>query len=297
MTELIAKKDIDRISLEVLRGSKSLDVFPTPVDRIVEYSELLVNTDVDVSQIHPSYLDKANAVLRSALLKIRGIFDTQKRVIYLDLSQGFNRKNFVKLHETAHGILPWQQKVHKIIGENDNTLSLDHNEEFEVEANYFASVTLFQHDRFIDELTKLDLSVDAAMHLAKYFGSSVHAALRRYVQCSKNKCALLILENLCKNDLSSCQLKNYIGSTKFEKTFGEMSFPKNLDLSWSFVQDYYNGRRFKKDGKIDLETKNGKVEFSYQFFNNSFNAFVLIYPLGEVKKSKTTFIITGANSY
>ena len=42
MNELIAKTDIDRISMEVLRGSKSLDIFPTPVDRIVEYSELLV---------------------------------------------------------------------------------------------------------------------------------------------------------------------------------------------------------------------------------------------------------------
>lgn len=292
MNQLIAKTDIDRISMEVLHGSKSLDIFPTPVDRIVEYSELLVKKDVDVSQVHPTYKDRANEFLKSALSKVRGIFDIKKRVIYLDLSQNFNRKNFVQLHETAHGILPWQRKVHDIIGDNDHTLNPDHNEEFEAEANYFASVTLFQHDRFMEQMAKLNLSIDAAMHLAKHFGGSVHASLRRYVDCSKNSCALLILENLCKEG-KHCFLRNFIASKKFIKNFGEIIPPHKLEISWPFVQDYCYGRRYKKEGKTTLETKNGPVEFTYQFFNNSYNAFVFLHPTGETKKSRTTFIIKG----
>lgn len=293
MIELLAKTDIDRISLEILRGSKSLDIFPTPVDRIVEYAELLVKTNVDISQIHPTYLDRANDFLRNTLSKVRGIFLFKSRVIYLDLSQGFNRKNFVKLHETAHGVLPWQQKTHDIIGDNDLTLSSEQNDEFEAEANYFASITLFQHDRFMEEVSKLNLSIDAAMHLAKHFGASIHAALRRYVDSSKNKCALLILENLNKEGNPFCTLRNYLASKNFNKNFGEILFPHKLEFSWPFVQDYCNGRKFKKDGQLILETENGSVQFTYQFFNNSYNAFVFMYPVGEVKKSKTTFILHG----
>jgi len=291
MTELIATKDIDRISMDVLRGSKSLDTFPTPVDKIVEYAELLVKKNIDVSQIHISYLDRANEFLQSALSKVRGIFDVKKRVIYLDLSQNENRKNFVKLHETAHGILPWQRKIHELIGDNDTTLSPDHNEEFEAEANYFASATLFQHDRFNAEMEKLNLSIDAAMHLAKHFGGSIHAALRRYVDCSKNNCALLILENVSKGVSPHCFLRNFIASKKFIKTFGEQPPPKRMEISWPFVQDYCYGKRYKKDGRATLETKNGPVEFSYQFFYNGYNAFVFLHPVGEIKKSKTTFIL------
>jgi hypothetical protein len=293
MNNLIAKPDIDRISMELLRGSKSLNVFPTRVDQIVEYADLFVNKDVDVSQIHARYRERANEFLRSALSKVRGIFDIKGRVIYLDLSQTFNRRNFVKLHETAHGVLPWQRKIHDIIGDNDQTLNPDHNEEFEAEANYFASVTLFQHDRFIEEMAKLNLSIEAIMHLAKLFGSSIHAALRRYVDCSKNNCALLILENLCKDDTPHCFLRNFIGSKKFVKTFGEVLPPHRLELSWPFVQDYYYGRRFKKEGRATLQTKDGAVDFVYQFFNNSYNAFVFMHPINEIKKSKTTFIIKG----
>ncbi len=286
-----AWKDIDRISLEVLRSSKSLDIFPTPVDRIVEYCDLQLQKNVDISKIHPSYRDKANEFLRSAVSKIRGIFDTKKRVIYLDLSVGMQKQNFVKLHETAHGILPWQRKLHEIIGDNDQSLNPDYNDEFESEANYFASATLFQHNRFTDEIGKLNLSIDSGIHIAKVFGASIHATLRRYVECSKNHCALLVLENLKKGDDPHCFLRNFFCSDSFVEKFGECVPPQRLDKNWEFVLDYTYGRKYKKDGQVTFDTANGPVTFTYQFFNNSYNAFVFIHPVGEIKKSRTTFII------
>lgn len=296
MNNLDAKADIDRISMEVLRSSKSLDVFPTPVDRILEFADMVVRKDIDISKIHPSYKDRANEFLRNALSKVRGIFEFSSREIILDLSQNQNRKNFVKLHETAHGILPWQKKVQAIIADNDHTLNPDHSEEFEAEANYFASITLFQQDRFIKELKRLDLSIDAAMHLAKHFGGSIHAALRRYVDCSPNKCALLILDNIERGKITTCNLKSYIASSKFEKAFGTILFSPRLGFSHPFVQDFCFGRRYKKGGRARLETTDGSVEFAYQFFNNSYNAFVLIHPVGEIKRSRTTYIIKDLSS-
>jgi len=294
MNELVSAADIDRLSLELLRASKSLDVFPTPVDRIVEYADLVVRTDIDLSKIHVSYRDRANAFLKSAKEKVRGLFDIKKRTIYLDLSQSDSRKSFVKLHETAHGILPWQRKVHDIIGDNDITLSPDQNEEFEAEANYFASATIFQHDRFTRELSRLGLGIDAAMQLSKHFGASIHAALRRYVDCSKNRCALLILNKPeTAGGSIQCQLRNLIMSKKFEKEFGIVTVPSTLDITWAFVQDYAYKRRFKKDGRVKLATEEGETEFSYQFFNNHYNAFVFLHPVGEVKKTRTTIIVKG----
>lgn len=53
-------KDIEKISLEILKDSKSLDVFPTPIDRIVSYVDLKVSSNIDISQIHEGYKSKCN---------------------------------------------------------------------------------------------------------------------------------------------------------------------------------------------------------------------------------------------
>ena len=58
-------KDIEKISLEILKDSKSLDIFPTPIDKIVSYVDLTVSSNVDISQIHEGYKSKyPDALLR-----------------------------------------------------------------------------------------------------------------------------------------------------------------------------------------------------------------------------------------
>jgi Zn-dependent peptidase ImmA (M78 family) len=293
MLELHSKKDIEKISLEILKGSKSLDRFPTPITEIVSYSELIVCNDIDISNIHESYLSMASDALKRALSKIRGMLDRTEKTIYLDLSQKNERKNFVKLHEVGHAVLPWQKSVHNILQDDDNSLHLDTNEEFEAEANYFASITLFQHDRFNFELDKLNLSIESAMILAKTFGASVHASLRRYVECSDKRCALLVLENISKKGtLPQCNIRDKFLSKKFGKSFGDILLPDTLGYKWIFVQDYYHGRRFKNNGLISLKTLNGDIDYTYQFFFNGYNAFVFLFPIGEKKSSKTKIIVS-----
>ena len=69
MVEQHTLKDIETISYDLLKSSKSWGVFPTPVDRIVNYSNLMLNSNIDVSQIHHGYLSRATDVLRSAFIK------------------------------------------------------------------------------------------------------------------------------------------------------------------------------------------------------------------------------------
>jgi len=289
MVELQSKKDIEKISYEILRGSKSLDVFPTPVDKIVSYAELAVNSGIDLSKIHPNYLSKATDTLKKVLGKVRGALDRREKTIYLDLSVHPSKQKFVKLHEVGHNVLTWQQKIYDVIEDDEDTLDANTREEFEKEANYFASATLFQQDRFLSEMDKLGLDIDSAIHLSNFFGASKHATLRRYVEYSKKRCALIVLK-----DCSSCGaiLRDKFQSQSFTKTFGELSVPVEIDIVYPFVQDYCRNRKHKKDGLVSLPTQNGSVDFTYHFFNNTYNAFVFLFPVGEKKSTRTKFIIS-----
>jgi hypothetical protein len=288
MVKLQSKKDIEKISYEILKGSKSFDVFPTPVDKIVSYAELIVNSGIDLSKIQDNYFSKKLDVLKRALGKVQGILDRREKIIYLDLSVHKSKQKFVKLHEVGHNVLTWQQATFEAFEDDEDNLDANCREEFEAEANFFASLTLFQHDRFLSEMDKLGLGIDEALHLSKYFGASAHATLRRYVEYSKKRCALIVLKE-CTN--CGAKLRDKFQSANFTKTFGELSIPENIERVYPFVNDYCCKRIHKKDGLMSLPTKNGSADFTYHFFNNNYNGFVLLFPIGEKKSTRTKIIL------
>jgi hypothetical protein len=291
MLEEHVKRDIEKISLDLLKQSKALDIFPTPVDQILDYSSLTVNRDIDLFSDHESFFKKASVKLTKALQKVRGFLDRRERVICLDLSVKENRQNFVKLHETGHAVLPWQNEILQFV-DDDETLDPEVKELFEAEANFFASLTLFQHDRFLRKMETLPLEINSSIHLAKYFGSSIHAALRRYVEYSSKRCSLLVLRDVSTTgQVPICFVRDYFQSASFTKNFGEITWPDQLGYTWSFVKEYYHNKKFKTDGEIELNTSEGKVNFTYHFFNSTYNAFVLLFPKGEKNNSRTKFII------
>ncbi len=294
--ELPSKASIEKVSMEILRQSKALDVFPTPVDKIIEFTELKLDKTIDLSQIEKSFIDKMSERVeekfRLTMNKIRGILDRQDRTIYLDLSMSFNRQNFVKLHEVGHDALTWQNHILQACAENDQTLDLDALDEFEAEANCFASTTLFQLDRFETEMHRLELGVKTPLALSKKFGGSFHAAIRRYVECSRHRCALLVLENVSKKgEVPNCSKRNFFASHSFTATFGKIDLPNEFGYTWDFVKHYYYKRRLTEKQDISLVTENGEASFTYDFFNNYYNAFVFIRPIGEFNSSKTKIIL------
>ncbi|MCL2683599.1 MAG: ImmA/IrrE family metallo-endopeptidase [Bacteroidales bacterium] len=232
----------------MLKGSKSFDVFPTPIDTIVSYAELTVNSG-DLSKIPSNFFSKKMDALKRALGKLQGALDRSEKIIYLDLSAHPSKQKFVKLHEVGHKVLPWQQHTYEVLEDDENTLDADTREEFEAEANYFASATLFQQDRFLSEMDKYGLEIGAALQLSKHFGASTHSTLRRYVEYSNKRCALIVLK-----DCTSCgaKLRDRFQSKSFTKTFGELFIPSEIDRVYPFVQDYCSNRKFKKNGSMSL---------------------------------------------
>ncbi len=130
------------------------------------------------------------------------------------------------------------------------------------------------------------------MFLAKKFGSSVHAAMRRYAETSNKRCALLVLDKVLN---TNCELKrrNYFQSAFFTRDFGNLDFPTILDIEWPFVQDFLLGKKFHHNGLVTMITDDGDIDFEYHFFNNTFNVFIFIIPIGEKNKTRTTIVLKG----
>lgn len=284
-----SRKNIDKVVFDVLKNSGVLGEFPTPVDKILNYSELVVNDNRDITEIPKHYRTRSVELLKKALRKLNGILDRQEKTIYIDPNQLPSRKKFVKLHEVGHHVLPWQRKFYEIIEDDETTVSSDVTDDFEIEANLFASGALFQLDRFEEEMRKLPLEIGSPMALAKTFGASNHATLRRYVEYSPKRCALLVLKD--KKELQ-CSVRNYFQSPSFTAEFGTIKWDETLGIEWSFVEDYILNRRFHMDGELDLVTGDGEMlSFDYHYFNNTWNAFILIKPVGEYQSSKTKIVL------
>lgn len=280
MDELASKNDIELVSMDLLVQAKALDVYPTPIERILRVAGLTTETSLDLSRIDPNYLLSPITNLQVSLSQVRGFLDRTDKTIYVDRNMLPTRQRFVTLHEIGHEALDWQNRTLQFL-DDDSSISEFVREEFEMEANYFASTTLFQHDRFIKEMKKLGLGLKAGMDLAKKFGASNHSALRRMVDQSSERCALIVLEK--SNGKSTiCKLRDYFQSTAFTETFGVIDLPPVFDKSWKFYNDFYFNRKFLDNGLISIATEDGSTNFRYHFFNNGYNVFVFLIPRADL---------------
>lgn len=284
--------DIEKIVLNALSKSNSLGVFPTPVDKIIKYADLRVNSRVDLSAIPSAFFAKGDLLIQRGLVKLRGALDRREKVIYLDQTQSPARLNFVKLHEAGHELCGWQSKLLKILQDNDDTLDPDIDEAFEAEANLFASSALFQLNIFTDKMRELPLELNTCLHLSKLFGGSFHAAIRRYVTHSAKRCALLILNKEKPSLYSSTKLtlRTYIESPTFKNEWGGIDWGQEFGDNIPFVQDFMTNRRMLKS-ELDISWMGETIRCDYHYFHNGHNIFVFMFPKGEAIRSRTSFIV------
>lgn len=286
------KLDIDNIAFDALYKSKSLGVFPTPVDKIIDYAQLRIDSSVDLSRVPSNFFAKHGLAFKRGLAKIRGVLDRSEKIIYLDLKQHASKQKFVKLHEVGHELCGWQGNMLKYLDDDEN-LDPDINDLFEAEANYFASSALFQGQIFNEKVLEYPLELATSLHLQKLFGGSFHATIRRYVEHSKKRCALLVLNKVSKSPFATPNLtiRNYFQSHPFTKELGRIEWDTNFDYDTPFIQNYLSNRRMVKSELI-IESMNGDTLCEYHYFDNSYNVFVFIFPKGEMIKSRTNFRIT-----
>ena len=291
--QLDGADEIEKITRNILVGAKAWGKFPTPIEQIVSFTELSLAKGIDLSQAAPGFFARSKDFFGTVTRKVLGMIDFREKVIYLDQSQLPARKNFVSLHEVGHGVIPWQKDLFGCQDDED-TIVPDIKELFERQASFFASAALFQLARFDEEAAKLPLSIASARVLAKKFGGSVQAALRRYVERSPKRCALLVFHKPQRNGTISARVRNYFESPSFTQAFGGLTWPDECGFDFAFVKDMQFNRKHREDGQIAVTTRSNElVTLQYHFFNNTYNVFVLLLPAGEKNASRVKIVVPG----
>jgi Zn-dependent peptidase ImmA (M78 family) len=177
-----------------LREAGALGVFPTPVEQIMAVARV---EEVKDNVLDESFLAKmraeAGGLIKSALSKVLGLFQAKSGLVFIDHSLMKVRKTFVRLHESAHGFLPWQRTMYALVEDCQHALESDLAALFDREASVFASEVLFQIDTFIRDAESREFSIWTPVRMSKDYGSSIYAAVRQYVAKNGRACAVLVL--------------------------------------------------------------------------------------------------------
>ncbi|QKD20583.1 ImmA/IrrE family metallo-endopeptidase [Mesorhizobium sp. NZP2077] len=288
---------IHRAAIDLLNKANAWDRLPTPVPDLLSAAKLRVSP---LSAFDPRTLlryaqdlgDRAARFVKSAIEKVRGVFDVQADLIHIDTSVTETKQNFIKLHEAGHKHIPHQRPMFKWIQDCDKSLSPDISDQFEREANIFAAVVFFQDSRFAQMAADSSFGIKVPLALSKKFGASIYASLREYVRRNTRACAVIVLNpvEVCPLLGMTSPLRRVEISPLFQKRFGELILPEQIDGAnplASFIP--LGGRKMSKPGTLPMEDRNGQiVEFVAEGFGTPYNTFILIHARSDLK---TSFVI------
>lgn len=274
-----------RVRAEAERALKKADALgrlPTPVEDIMlaagveEPPEDLLNEDF-IARMR----QKAGDALKRAVRKVMGLFDARARLVFVDRSLYSLKQKFVRLHETAHGFIPWQRGLYAVVEECDQSLDPDVADQFDREANVFASEVLFQLNAFSEEAEGSEFGIRVPMNLSGKYGASIYASIRQYVSKNWRTCVVLVLEppEFIAGDGFRAAFRRCVPSSRFLELFSH--------LQW---KDYYTPddeigaliplgkQRMTGKRSLVLSDCNGcRHECVAEAFTNTHQVFILIH--------------------
>ena len=276
----------------LLREACAYGRFPTPVDDIVAAAKLQMERDasLDVNYLTKMYRTVSGKIKR-AIEKVRGLLHFGDRMIYLDRSVKEAKQRFVSLHETGHACLPWQRDLYALMEDGDAELDAETDQGFEREANVFASEVLFQLEGFQEDARSCAFSINAPIGLAKRYGASTYAAIRRYVSKSQYVCAVLVLEPPVREIGRgyTYRLRRAVCSPRFETHYGRVQwadvFYTSSDGLASKLPSHFH-RKFTKRCRIPSPVPGDDERFYLEAFDNTYQTFALVFPEHELQTIK-----------
>ncbi len=280
----------------LLKAAGVGDKLPVPKEDIVTCSKLVEIGQLDLSKYEEDWLGKGLNILKNALSKIRGLIDFKQKVIYVDPNIHPAQKTFVTYHEVSHRILPWHEGIYNPHVDTDYSIDPRVSTGLESEANLGASLIQFQIDRFTKELKDFPLGLGSAIHLAQRYETSLHSTFRKYVEDNHKSCALLVLEVLfdgTSDNQRMLQLWYSLQSYIFTLRFGKIDWEK-LYFSGHPIYDTVLSDSLEriKTGEIVLKDLLGfKKKCRIEAFYNTFNYFVLIFPIPHLPLRKKIIIV------
>jgi hypothetical protein len=227
------------------------------------------------------------SALKRALSKVLGLFHASEGLIFIDEALYAVKKRFIRLHESAHGFLPWQRPMYAVVEDCEKSLDAESADAFDREANVFASEVLFQLDTFSEMAASEAFGIMVPVRLAKKFDASIYSSIRQYVSKNHRPCAVLVLNKpeICAEVGFKATLRRFVQSTEFTKHFPGQKWPESFtpdDELGAMVP--VSGRRASRPRRIELTDSNGvSHECVAEAFTQTHQVFILIH----VKKALT----------
>lgn len=203
---------------------------PTPLDDVMTAASLISTDDLEAFQEAPSSWFEAGRRKLSA--KLRGFLAAKEGIIWVDPDMRHGQRRFTVAHEIGHSVIPWQRAAYTC----DTTAELapDVDEEFEKEANAFASDLLFNVDDFMHDALGGPLSLTTPACLSEKYEASLIATSRRFVEEHAAECALLVLGRFPTTSMGRPGVRLLYGvqSRTFEDRFGPVLRGLRLPVAW-----------------------------------------------------------------
>lgn len=255
--------------------------FPTPIDELIAAADLEVarNISLDQSFLGRLYKRFVPEEMKRAVEKVLGVMDSRARMIYLDQTVHNKKKPFLSIHEVGHDYLPWQRDTFAILEDSESSLDPDVREQFEREANCFASEVIFQLDRFTEEAADCKFGIKVPINLARRYGASVYSTIRRYVMTHHHPCAVVVFNRVAADGAKALTLRRCIQSDKFSHRFGKLPVKVQQGPDDYFAR-HVPHNKFRMPTICILKNRNGEQEECLvEAFDSTFQVFYLIYPV------------------
>jgi hypothetical protein len=284
-------KAIRRQADLLLRRADAYGRFPTPVKDLVACARLAVASGVSLDEGFLRRLYRnVRQPIRRAFEKVAGLLDTRDGTIYLDQTVVRARQNFVSLHEVGHGVLPWQRDAYALLEDGERSLDPDIQEIFEQQASIFAAEVLFQRGRFEKQCRDLPLELKTPINLARKYGASCYAAMRRYVSTHRSACAVFVFDQPTHAGGSGCTVtvRRTVESPSFLLRYGSLPGQAGAELEGIVKAMVASGVRVAAGRRsITLQLSDGRpMAVTAEAFNTTYQVLVLVIPEQELDSTK-----------
>jgi hypothetical protein len=287
-------RTVHEAAVGLLNKADAQGRFPTPVSDVMDAAQLKVAPigafDLDALQHFIKQAgDKAGQLVRSALDKVRGIFDVHADIVHIDPDLGKVQQTFLSFHEAGHKVIPHQSGLYKFIQDCKKHLRPETADLFEREANTFASIVLFQNDGFAKMTADSEFGISVPLKYAPKFGASAYAGMREYVRRSTKACVVVVFEptEVCEVHGMKAPVRRMEFSEDYRKRFGTLHLPDAIVPGHDLMACVPIGnRKMSSPQSFELVDLNGvRHEFVGEGFKTPYNTFVLIHCVATLNAS------------
>jgi hypothetical protein len=168
-----------------------VEVFPTPLDRVVEVSKLVSAGEITLAEEEKRDLRRRfGSLVDGVLQRLQGVLHRKAREIWIQPDLPEMRRRFVTAHEIGHDVLPWQQELAYL--DDDKRLREDVRIRYEREANQAAIELLAQGDGLRREADDSPMTVASISELSNKYAISLQATARRIAEETLREAAMAI---------------------------------------------------------------------------------------------------------